>query len=122
VTEFVTRGWQTTRDNALYLIIRFWDGRPDLRLADLTTPVEHAELLTTGQTLPFEQEGSVITLRGLPKLRPTDLFPVIKLTCAGSPQSNQWGRERLWQGDPMRVAKWARQRGTSVYVDGEPVS
>ena len=26
VTEFVTRGWQTTKDNNLYLILRFWDG------------------------------------------------------------------------------------------------
>jgi alpha-L-fucosidase len=119
VTEFITRGWQTTRDNVLYLIIRFWDGRPELRLADLTTPIKRAELLTTGQILPFEQEDSVVTLRGLPNLRPTSLFPVIKLTCTDRPISNQWGRERLWEGDPMRIAEWARQRGTSVNVDGQ---
>jgi alpha-L-fucosidase len=118
VTEFITRGWQTTRGNALYLILRFWDGRPELRLADLTTPVKEVELLTTGQVLPFDQDGAVLRVKGLPKLPPTDLFPVIKVTCADEPQSNQWGRERLWQGDPMRVAEWARQRGTSVYVDG----
>jgi alpha-L-fucosidase len=116
VTEFITRGWQTTKGNTLYLIFRFWDGRPTLRLADLVTPVEHVELLTTGQTLPFEQQGDELFIHDLPRLPPTDLFPVIKVTCAGRPEANQWGRERLWGGDPARVAIWARQRGESFHV------
>jgi len=111
VTEFVTRGWQTTRDNVLYLIFRFWDERPTLRLADLITPVEQVELLTTGQTLRFEQDGEMLFIHGLPRIAPTALFPVVKITCTGRPQANQWGRERLWEGDPQRVAHWARQRG-----------
>ena len=120
VTEFITRGWQTTKDNALYLIFRFWDGQPTLRLADVATPVQRVELLTTGQTLKFEQKGEELFIYGLPVIRPTALFPVIKITCDGKAQANQWGRERLWGGDPSRVAEWARQRGTSVFVDGEP--
>ena len=50
-------------------------------------------------------------LSRLPRIAPTALFPVVKITCTGRPQANQWGRERLWEGDPQRVAHWARQRG-----------
>ena len=120
VTEFITRGWQTTKGDVLYLIFRFWDGRPTLRLADLVTPVQGVELLTTGQVLAFEQQDDVLHIHGLPAIPPTPLFPVIKITCDSPPQANQWGRERLWSGDPARVADWARQRGASVFVDGEP--
>ena len=122
VTEFITRGWQTTQDNALYLIFRFWDGRSTLRLADLVTPVQHVELLTTGQELAFEQQGNELYIHGLPAIPPTTLFPVIKITCDGPPQANQWGRERLWQGDPTRVAEWARLGGTSVFVNKDSAS
>ena len=118
VTEFITRGWQTTKGNDLYLIFRFWDGCPTLRLADLTTPVERVELLTTGQMLPFDQQGDELFVYALPRIPPTQLLPVIKISCSDRPQANQWGRERLWNGDPQRVADWARQRGTSVEVGG----
>lgn len=118
VTEFVTRGRQTTKGNHLYLIIRFWDGQPELRLADLVTPVKQVALLTTGQQLDFTQRGEELVIRGLPKERPTALFPVIKIECESKPKANQWGAERLWGGDPSRVAAWARTRGTTVFADG----
>ena len=118
ITEFITRGRQTTKGNVLYLIFRFWDGRPELRLADLTTPVERAVLLTTGQELEVEQNGEEVIIRGLPRTRPTPLFPVVKLICSGRPEASQWGRERLWGGDPQRIADWARTRGASVFADG----
>ena len=102
----------------MYLIIRFWDGRPQLRLADLTTPVEAVTLLTTGQELAFRQDGEVLYIDGLPVESPTSLFPVIRITCKDRPVANQWGRERLWEGDPSRIAQWAQKRGTSVYADG----
>ena len=120
VTEFVTRGWQTTRGNNLYLILRFWDGRPTLRLADLVTPVRRAVLLTTGQELDVTQGAETVVLDGLPRTRPTPLFPVVRLECDAPPQANRWGRERLWGGDPSRVADWARTRGSSVWADGQP--
>jgi alpha-L-fucosidase len=119
VTEFVTRGWQTTKGNALYLIFRFWDGRPTLRLADLITPVTGVELLTTGQSLPFEQKDEELFIHNLPHLPPTSLFPVIKVTCDGPPEANQWGKERLWSGDPQRVADWARRRGDALFVEAD---
>jgi len=119
LTEFVTRGRQTKRGDCLYLILKYWDGSPSLRLADIVTPVKQAILLTTGQELRVEQGKEEVTLHGLPRERPTRLFPVIRLECAGRPETNQWGRERLWAGDPTRVAVWARTRGESVWVDGK---
>ena len=108
VTEFVTRGRQTTRGSTLYLIIRFWDGQPSLRLADLESTVHSVTLITTGQDLPSDQDGAVLTVHGLPLEAPTRLFPVIRIECDAPPRSNQWGRDRLWSGDPSRVADWAR--------------
>lgn len=119
LTEFITRGRQTMKDNRLYLIIRFWDGRPELKLRDLTSRVLDVELLTTGQSLPFEQEGDTLIINDLPREAPTRLFPVIRITCDGKPTTNEWGEYRLWEGEPERVAAWARERrGGSVYVDG----
>ena len=118
VTEFVTRGWQTVRDHNLYLIFRFWDGAPTLRLADLATPITRATLITTGKELEFEQQGETLILRGLPNEAPTDLFPVIRLECAGVPTGGAWAQQGPWQGDPERYAAWAESRGTSVWTDG----
>ncbi len=108
VCEFVTRGRSVARGNCLYLIIRFWDGRDSLTLAGLDTPVRAATLLTTGQALEFVQEGDDLTLLGLPAAPPTDLFPVIRLECAGPPRPADWAADRLWQGDPRRMTAWAR--------------
>jgi alpha-L-fucosidase len=118
LTESLTRGYQTLCGNDLYLILRFWDGAPEMRLPDLPTPLESAELLTTGQALEFTQQDDVITLHGLPKTSPSPLFPVIKLTFTVTPQTTQWGTERLWAGDPQRVADWARTRGEGPNVNG----
>lgn len=117
LTEFITRGYQTIVGNQLYLIIRFWDGRPQLRLADLCSEVTEVTLLTTGEILPFQQEGEVLHIFGLPQESPTDLFPVIRISCKGKPVTNQWGRERLWSGDPRRISDWARQRGESFMAN-----
>jgi alpha-L-fucosidase len=118
VCEFITYGRQTRKGNNLYLIIRFWDGREQLTLAGLATPVRRAILLTTGQDLSFEQSEDYLTLTGLPKAPPTELFPVIKLECVGPPQPRLWAADRLWQGDPRRMTGWATARGESVYVEG----
>ena len=120
VCEFITRGRQTVVGNSLYLIIRFWDRRPILRLSGLATRVVRAELLTTGQPLAFDQQGDELLLKDLPLEPPTDLFPVIKLECAGRPQPAPWAAARLWQGDPLRMTAWAAARGSSVWADGRP--
>jgi alpha-L-fucosidase len=89
-------------------------------LAGLATPVTQATLLTTGQTLPFEQDGGKLTIHQLPAESPTELFPVIKLECADPPQPVEWAADRLWQGDPRRMVDWAAARGSSVHADGRP--
>ncbi len=111
VCEFITYGRQTRKGNNLYLVIRFWDGQPTLRLAGLETGVKRATLLTTGQELGVEQSLDEVTLTGLPRERPTDLFPVIKLVCEDTPTARPWAVDRLWNGDPSRMTEWARARG-----------
>ena len=119
VCEFVTYGRQTKRGSNLYLVIRFWDGRGELRLAGLATRVVRATLLTTGRELAFEQSGDELVLRGLPAERPTALFPVIRLQCDGPPRPVDWAADRLWCGDPRRMTGWAAARGESVWADGK---
>lgn len=119
VVEFVTRGWQVVRGNNLYLIIRFWDGRPDLRIAGFANDVVRAELLSTGQKLHFtrsheDANGRELIIHGLPEEKPTDLFPVIKLEFDGPPTPLPQFRERLWNCNPRNRTAWARQRGDSV--------
>jgi alpha-L-fucosidase len=106
--EFITYGRQTRKGNKLYLVVRFWDGRPELHLAGLQTRVQRAVLLTTGQELAFEQSEDHLILRGLPAERPSALFPVIRLECAGRPVARAWAVDRLWSGDPSRMTDWAR--------------
>lgn len=114
--EFVTFGRQTIRGNNLYLIIRFWDGSGELRLADLSSDVDSVTLLTTGQPLDFEKKGDNLIIYGLPKISPTRLFPVIRVSCEGKPSTNEWGSQRLWHGDPKRLADWSKSHGNSVNV------
>jgi len=119
LTEFITHGRQTLRGHCLYLIFRFWDGGSELRLADLRSAVLGVTLLTTGQALAFRREGDDLLILGLPRESPSRLFPVIRVECEGVPATNAWGSQRLWEGDPERVARWAReQRGSSVFADG----
>lgn len=109
----VTYGWQTRCANKLYLIFRFWPGTTTFRLPDLDATVQNVTLVTTGQSLSFRQEGTDLHLDGLPLAAPSPLFPVIRITCQERPQTTAWGRQRLWGGDPERIAAWTQARGTS---------
>ncbi len=116
IVEFVTRGFQTARDNVLYCLFRFWDGSGEFRLAGIENRLLKAELLTTGETLPFEQSddeilGRPILVRGLPKTSPSRLFPVLKLTFEGEVRPMELFQQRLWCGDPRRMTAWAKLRG-----------
>lgn len=117
MTEALTYGFQTIKGNNLYLIFRFWDGKKVFRLPDLTSEVESAELMGTGELLKFEKKGDNLILCGLPEKPEEPLFPVIRIRCRTRPGTNAWGRQRLWEGDPLRVADWARaQRGTGLWT------
>jgi len=120
VCEFVTYGRQIRKGSNLYLVIRFWDGRGEVHLAGLETRVRSATLLTTGQSCEFVQTEDDLTLTGLPRECPTELFPVIKLECAEPPKARPWAVDRLWSGDPRRMTPWAASRGSSVWADGKP--
>lgn len=117
VCEMVTRGWQTVKNNLLYLVIRFWDGRSTLRLAGLANKVENVTFTTEeNRPLSFTKEGDVLAINGLPEKAPTSLFPVIKIECEGQPQPAPWALHKLWTGDPKRMTVWAKARGDSVMV------
>lgn len=118
VTEFITVGWQVTRGNTLYLVLRYPDGRPTLRLPDLAVPVTRATLLTTGQELPFEQREVALCIHDLPAVLRDTFFPVIKLECAARPVGNVWAQHRTWSQETAHFADWAATRGNSVWVDG----
>lgn len=117
MTEALTYGFQTIKGNDLYLIFRFWDGKTKFVLPDLTSGVVSAELMGTGEKLKFEKKGDDLILYGLPEKTEEPLFPVIKIECSTRPDTNSWGRQRLWEGDPGRVADWAReQRGSGLWT------
>ncbi len=109
VCEFITYGYQIRHGKTLYLVIRFWDGRPELHLAGLKTKIRSATFLTTGEKLKFRQEGDHAWFYPLPKKSPTDLFPVIKLTFNQIPEPAAWAKDRLWGGDATRMLPWAKQ-------------
>ena len=67
---------------------------------------------------PVREDDAV--LRGLPRVPPTKLFPVIKLECIAPPKARPWAVDRLWGGDPRRMTEWAAARGASVFADGKP--
>ncbi len=115
-TEFLTNGRETSRGNTLYLILKYWYGEPELRVNDLMTDVTSATLLTDGTPLSIRREGHAVILSGLPKEKPEALFPVVKLECNGPIRTNAWGHYRNWQGDADRIARWAEQRGKTVWV------
>jgi alpha-L-fucosidase len=114
VVESVTRGYQTVKGNALYLILRFYDGREELRLAGLENRVLGVKLLSNGQDVAFSQDDIAVTLRELPAEKPTPLYPVVRLELDSPPRALPAFRKRLWVGDPRRMTEWARSRGDGV--------
>lgn len=113
ITEFVTRGYQTARDDRLYLILRFWHGGGELRMADLDNRVRSATLLCTGQSLEFSQDQTALVIR-LPREKPCDLYPIVRLDLDGRPRPKPFMRDRLWTGDPSRFVDWASRNGRAM--------
>jgi alpha-L-fucosidase len=89
-----------------------------MRVYGLGNRVVGVTLLTTGEKLAFRQDGPELLIDGLPAVRPTPLFPVIRIECDSVPRQvdSLLARERLWSGDASRYSSWARQRGTTVNV------
>lgn len=117
LTEFLTRGYQIVKGDRLYLVIRFWDGEPEMSIAGLLADVRSAKLLTNGQPLRVEQRGDTLVIAGLPAAAPTSLFPVIELECATPPRAADWVGGAYY-GSREHGLEMALRRGTSLYADG----
>ena len=111
LTEALTYGYQTIRGNNLYLIFRFWEKERCFRLADLSSEVSEVVELSTGKKLPFEKKGDDLEIMMPEDFGSGDLFPVIRIACWERPKTNEWGSQRNWEGDPLRVAGWAENAG-----------
>ena len=108
LTEATSYGYQTMRGNTLYVILRFYDGAATFRLADLTSEVKGVRLLSTGEALAFQKSGDDLLISLPESIRQEALFPVLAIECAARPATNSWGSQRIWEGDPARVAQWAK--------------
>ena len=109
LVETITQGRTTRGERSLYLIVRFWPGDGILRIADLATPVTGATLLGEHPTaLRVQSVPDAVLVHG-PQESPEALFPVVRLDFAEEPAATDWGRQRLWSGDPRRIAQWARE-------------
>lgn len=110
LTEALTYGYQTICGKELYLIFRFWDKAKSFRLADLTSEAVRVTELSTGKELPFIKKGDNLEIEMPKSFGDTDLFPVLRISCKERPETNSWGSQRNWEGDPLRVAQWGRKR------------
>ncbi|MEM1026922.1 MAG: alpha-L-fucosidase [Planctomycetota bacterium] len=118
VTEFIGRGYQTVRDGKLYLILRYESQPADVRVNDLVTPIKSARLLGSDAPLTVDQQGDLLWIRGVPAAgtHGLPLYPVIELACDGPIEATDFGKQRIWSGDPLRYRAWAEVRGSSPYV------
>lgn len=107
--ESVLFGWQTRKNDTVYLIVRFWHGT-EIHFQGLATPVRRATLLTTGDPVAVKQNDHGIVMTGLPVHPPTSLFPVIKLELDGEPRTHATFSPHVQTGDPKRLISWARAR------------
>lgn len=114
LTEALTFGYETIKGNNLYLIIRFWDNKPVFRLPDIKNKVLSVTFLGNGKELEFYQKKDDLYINNLGASPESTLYPVIKIECDGNPETNEWGSQRLWEGDPMRIARWAKTRSETA--------
>lgn len=85
----------TVRENNLYWIIRRWPGG-DLTFGGLQAKVRRVFLLgLSGRPVAFQQDGTRVTLRGLPDSPPDSLCPVFRIECDQPPSLYQCGGLRI---------------------------
>ncbi len=111
VTEFITYGYQTTRDHTLYLILRFWHaGLRQVRVPHLASRVMDARWLDNNKPLRVSQDAEATIIHDTAR-HDSPMYPVIKLTCDGPPAATTRGQHRLWASDPTQQVAWARSAG-----------
>ena len=85
----------TVRENTLYWIIRRWPGG-ELTFGGLQATVRSVKLLgEAARPVAFRQEGTRVTLDGLPEGPPDRLCPVFRIECDRPPALYQSGGLRI---------------------------
>jgi alpha-L-fucosidase len=84
----------TRRGNTLYMHVHFWPG-DTIALGGLTTKVNSAKLLASGQSVKFDQERFRVRFTGLPADAPDHPVTTIAIECESEPiQNTQQVREQ----------------------------
>jgi alpha-L-fucosidase len=93
--DFNLHGPVTAKRNTLYWLVRRWSGS-ELTLGGLQCSVKQVTLLGDHeQKVQFKQDGTRVTLRGLPEKTPDPVCPVIRIECDGVPELYQTGGLRV---------------------------
>ena len=74
----------TRRGNTLYMHVHFWPG-DTIALGGLTTKVNSAKLLVSGQSVKFDQERFRVLFSGLPADAPDHPVTTIAIECESEP-------------------------------------
>ena len=85
--DWMPTGQWTIAGNTAYYWCTRWPGA-ELAIGGLRTKVEKASILSSGQTIAFQQNEHRLVLQGLPPENPDDIagVTVIKLECDGPPR------------------------------------
>ncbi len=119
VTEFTTFGYQTRRDETLYLILRFWHPQMnEVALPHLTSEIRQARWLDTGQALTVRREDFAQVVELTPRQVDPPGYPVIAIDCVGPPTVTPAGQHRLWTGDPRTHLPWVGPRPALPWMTG----
>jgi alpha-L-fucosidase len=74
----------TRKGNTLFTHVYFWPGET-VTIGGVTTKVNKAKLLATGQDIPFTQKGRQLIFHGLPPQAPDNPITVIVAECESEP-------------------------------------
>jgi alpha-L-fucosidase len=116
ISEFSTLGYQTIKDNSLYLILRLYSGEKEFTFTGINTKAVSASLLGSDVKLSVKQKAERITIGNIPKLLPFDFAPVVKVNFESAPKPGGIYKFRLWDGDPCRMIPWASSRKTGKKI------
>jgi alpha-L-fucosidase len=77
----------TRRGNTLYMHVHFWPG-DTIALGGLTTKVNSAKLLASGQSVKFDQERFRVRFTGLPADAPDHPVTTLAIECESEPRQD----------------------------------
>lgn len=93
--DWASHGSFTVRENNLYWIVRRWPGS-EFSFGGIEANVRRVQLLgEAGRPVTFRQDGTRVTLSGLPDLPPDPVCPVFLIECDRAPSLYQCGGLRI---------------------------